>query len=104
MLVLSRKPHERILIGNDIAVTVVRVGPSDNVRLGIEAPRDVHIVREELDLKQTEQSNGACCRHRTVESSAKLSRGCNRSAEFRRGNSCMRRSNGEYGFTDPTHL
>ena len=59
MLVLSRKPHERILIGNDIAVTVVRVGPNI-VRLGIEAPRDVPIVREELDLKQTEQSNGAC--------------------------------------------
>ena len=50
MLVLSRKPHERILIGDDIAVTVIRIGPG-NVRLGIEAPRDVHIVREELDLK-----------------------------------------------------
>ena len=48
MLVLSRKPHERILIGDDIAVTVVRVGPG-NVRLGIEAPRDVPIVRDELE-------------------------------------------------------
>lgn len=47
MLVLSRKPGERILIGNDITITVVRIGPN-TVRLGIEAPRDMNIVREEL--------------------------------------------------------
>jgi carbon storage regulator len=47
MLVLSRKPGERILIGDDVTVTVVRIGPN-NVRLGIDAPRDLTIVREEL--------------------------------------------------------
>lgn len=47
MLVLSRKPGERILIGDDIAVTVVRIGPN-TVRLGIDAPKDKNIVREEL--------------------------------------------------------
>ena len=47
MLVLSRKPGERILIGDDVAITVVRIGPN-SVRLGIEAPRDKNIVREEL--------------------------------------------------------
>ena len=47
MLVLSRKLGERIMIGENIAVTVVRIGPN-NVRLGIEAPRDLNIVREEL--------------------------------------------------------
>ena len=47
MLVLSRKPGERILIGDDVTVTIVRIGPN-NVRLGIEAPRDMNIVREEL--------------------------------------------------------
>ncbi|MCL4111608.1 UNVERIFIED_CONTAM: hypothetical protein GTU68_033548 [Idotea baltica] len=47
MLVLSRKPGERILIGDDVAVTVVRIGPN-NVRIGIEAPRSMNIVREEL--------------------------------------------------------
>jgi len=47
MLVLSRKPGERILIGEDIAVTVVRIGPN-TVRLGIEAPRNMNIVRDEL--------------------------------------------------------
>ncbi len=47
MLVLSRKPGERILIGDDIAVTVVRIGPN-TVRLGIDAPRAMNIVRDEL--------------------------------------------------------
>ncbi len=47
MLVLSRKPGERILIGDNIAVTIVRIGPN-NVRVGIEAPRETNIVREEL--------------------------------------------------------
>jgi carbon storage regulator len=47
MLVLARKPSERILIGPDIVITVVRTS-KDSVRLGIEAPRDVTILREEL--------------------------------------------------------
>ena len=47
MLVLSRKIGERICIGPDITVTLVRIGPN-SVRLGIEAPRDVNVVREEL--------------------------------------------------------
>ena len=47
MLVLSRKPGERILIGENVTVTIVRIGPN-NVRLGIDAPRQVNIVREEL--------------------------------------------------------
>ena len=47
MLVLSRKSGERIHIGENITVTIVRIGPN-NVRLGIDAPRDLNIVREEL--------------------------------------------------------
>jgi carbon storage regulator len=47
MLVLSRKVGERILIGDDIAVTVVRVGQGA-VRIGIEAPENLSIVRDEL--------------------------------------------------------
>ena len=47
MLVLSRKIGERILIGDDIAVTVVRIGQG-GVRIGIEAPDDCEVVREEL--------------------------------------------------------
>ena len=47
MLVLSRKSGERIVIGGDITLTVIDVGRG-KVRLGIEAPRDVPIYRQEL--------------------------------------------------------
>ena len=50
MLVLSRKPGERILIGDQIAVTVVRIAPGV-VRIGIDAPENLPIVREELGGK-----------------------------------------------------
>ncbi len=47
MLVLSRKVGQRILIGDQIVVTIVRVGQG-GVRVGIEAPLDLAVVREEL--------------------------------------------------------
>ncbi len=47
MLVLSRKVGERILIGDQIAVTVVRI-TGGGVRLGIEAPAEMPVIREEL--------------------------------------------------------
>ena len=47
MLVLSRKTSERILIGDEIAITIVRIG-ANSVRVGIEAPKTMSIVREEL--------------------------------------------------------
>lgn len=47
MLVLSRKLHETIDIGDDIHITVLRIGP-DVVRLGIEAPRGVKVHRREI--------------------------------------------------------
>jgi carbon storage regulator len=47
MLVLSRKEHQRIRVGDSIVVTVVRVA-GDKVRLGIEAPESVRVLRDEL--------------------------------------------------------
>lgn len=47
MLVLSRKEAERIRVGDSIIVTVVRVS-GDKVRLGIEAPPNVLVLRDEL--------------------------------------------------------
>ena len=47
MLVLSRKVGEKILVGNNIVLTVVEVN-GNRVRLGIEAPRDMAVVRGEL--------------------------------------------------------
>ena len=50
MLVLSRKVGERIWIGDEIAITVVRL-TSGGVRIGIEAPSELAVVREELKHK-----------------------------------------------------
>ena len=48
MLVLSRRESERIRLGDSIVVTVVKVA-GDRVRLGIEAPSDVLVLRGELE-------------------------------------------------------
>ena len=47
MLVLSRKLGERIVIGDRIVVTVVKLDHG-HVRLGIEAPREIAVFREEI--------------------------------------------------------
>ena len=59
MLVLSRKVGERIWIGDKISVTVVRI-TGGGVRLGIEAPEELSVVREELKTKmeQIESDSG----------------------------------------------
>ena len=48
MLVLSRKESEKIMLGETIVLTIVRV-TGDRVRLGIEAPDDMLILRQELE-------------------------------------------------------
>ena len=57
MLVVSRKPGERILIGDKIAITVVKVA-SGAVRLGVEAPAEMAVMREELaaEIRKAEQA------------------------------------------------
>lgn len=55
MLVLTRKSGEGILIGNGIKVVVVEVN-GNQVRLGIEAPSDVTIHREEVYRKIQEEN------------------------------------------------
>lgn len=47
MLVLTRKENQGILIGSDITVTVINID-GDKIRLGIDAPRDVRVIRQEL--------------------------------------------------------
>jgi len=58
MLVLSRKVGERILIGDQIAITVVRVN-GQGVRLGIDAPANLTVVREELAQREIDSARGA---------------------------------------------
>ncbi len=51
MLVLTRKLDESIQIGDDIKITILRV-KGNTVRIGIEAPREVRVVRDELDREE----------------------------------------------------
>jgi len=55
MLVLSRKLGEKIFIGENICITVVDIDRG-KIRLGIEAPRDVPIYRQELLPLNNQQS------------------------------------------------
>lgn len=72
MLVLSRKPGEKLVVGKGITVTVVEVNGS-RVRVGIEAPDDLRILRAELACWQTEAVDieeeylGRCVSHPVEE-------------------------------------
>ena len=57
MLVLSRRESQRIRLGDAIVITVLRLS-GDKVRLGIEAPSDVLVLREELQ-PHTPATDGA---------------------------------------------
>lgn len=54
MLVLRRKKNESLLIGDDIRITIIECA-ADGVRVAIDAPKQISILREELS--ETEQTN-----------------------------------------------
>ncbi len=57
MLVLSRKLGEKIVIGDSIVLTVVKID-RNQIRLGIEAPANVAIYREEISPARQDQPLG----------------------------------------------
>lgn len=50
MLVLSRKPNQSIMIGEEIEVVVLEV-KGDTVKIGLKAPRDVPVFRQEIYME-----------------------------------------------------
>jgi carbon storage regulator len=58
MLILTRRPGERVVIGDEILVTVMGVS-GHTVRLGIEAPSGIPIYREEIWLAVKEENRAA---------------------------------------------
>jgi carbon storage regulator len=61
MLVLSRKPGEKLIIDNNITITVLEVA-GHRVKLGVEAPHDVRVLRGELAWWQEDQTASAAPR------------------------------------------
>lgn len=71
MLVLSRKKDETIILKgpgvNDIKITVVRIDNRNKVRIGIEADKDITVLRSELaDETDHHAENGAATRKRVL--------------------------------------
>jgi len=77
MLVLSRRPGESLTIGDDVVVTVVGVS-GNQIRLGITAPREVRVLREEI-YKAVREENQAAANaldsNRRLEDAVKQLRG-----------------------------
>ena len=68
MLILSRRPGESLTIGDEITVTVVGVS-GNQIRLGITAPREVRVLREEIYRAMQDENRAAAS---AVESQEKL--------------------------------
>jgi len=71
MLVLTRKQQEQIRIGNQVTITILRIS-GNQVRVGIEAPPDVRILRGELpahndDTAATDAASSATVRRDLID-------------------------------------
>ena len=60
MLIITRRPGERLVLGDDIRIEVIEVA-GNTVRLGVAAPREVPVYREEL-WEAVKQENEAAAR------------------------------------------
>ncbi|MGO4689998.1 carbon storage regulator [Glaciibacter sp. 2TAF33] len=74
MLVLTRKPGEKILLGDDIVITVLDAR-GDSIRIGIDAPKGVKIQRDEVVRAVTEANLAAAQPNADAEELLKSSLG-----------------------------
>lgn len=71
MLVLTRRPNESIMIGDDVTVTVLGV-TATGVRIGIDAPRDTRIHRSEIVVAVGSENHDALTAARSDEAQSAL--------------------------------
>ena len=57
VLILTRRVGEKVMIGDDVSVTVLRV-KGNQVRLGVEAPKSVSVQREEIFNRMKDEAEG----------------------------------------------
>ena len=74
MLVLTRKSNQSIMIGDDIEVSVLAI-MGEKVRIGIQAPRDIPVFREEvyLEIQDEHAADGKAAREEVDEALRGLS-------------------------------
>jgi len=65
VLVLTRRPNQSIMIGGNVVITVLEVR-GDQVRIGIKAPRDVDVHRDEVWAELQEANRAAALPDRSV--------------------------------------
>jgi len=58
MLIITRKPGEKIMLGDDVTIAVIEVSGS-SVRIGIAAPRSIPVYREEIWAAVKEQQSAS---------------------------------------------
>ncbi|HOT62654.1 MAG TPA: carbon storage regulator CsrA [Treponemataceae bacterium] len=58
MLILSRKMNEKIMIGEDISITIIEIR-GDQVKIGVEAPKSVKVFRQEVFLAIKNENRAA---------------------------------------------
>ena len=68
MLVLSRKPNESIIINGNVTVSVLRVD-NDNVRIGVEAPLEIPVMRKEIyeEIKSNNEQAAGSAKQRVKQ-------------------------------------
>jgi len=76
MLILTRRVGETVMIGNDVTVTILGV-KGNQVRVGVNAPRDVAVHREEIfeRIKREEQDGGGAATTASARTAAPRSKG-----------------------------
>ena len=76
MLILTRRVGETVMIGNDVTVTILGV-KGNQVRVGVNAPRDVAVHREEIfeRIKREEQDGGGAAATASARTAAPRSNG-----------------------------
>lgn len=70
MLILSRKIDQKIRIGDDITLTIIEVR-GDQVKIGVEAPKNVKVFRQEV-FEEIQSENKEAAREISTESLKKL--------------------------------
>lgn len=71
MLILSRKMNEKIMIGEDISVTIIEIR-GDQVKIGVDAPKAVKVFRQEVYEAIRNENRAAATSNADLESLSKL--------------------------------